>query len=290
MKNEGQMNGPRITAHRKVRVTANRLRAGGLGTRASFCRVETAAQVASPFRQRARQKAQIFAKTLRIMKTTTLQLTNSVRRSHVRLVFLLIPLACFALSPQARATCQHACLSNQNTVLGDDALLNNTTGIDNTAIGFSALLNSVNGFYNTAVGSRALLSNTSGAQNTAIGDVALQNNTTGNFNTATGVALESNTTGIGNTATGLFTLKANTTGSYNTAIGFQALKANTIGSENIALGSDAGLKLVQGSNNIYIGNRGDVRESNTIRIGNPVDQTATFIAGISGAPLQEAWV
>jgi hypothetical protein len=232
--------------------------------------------------------------------------------------FLLIPLAlgCFALSPQARGTCRHGCLPIQNTVLGNDALLNNTTGIDNTAIGFNALLNnttgvdntavgfnallnmidginntgigfnalsnSVNGFFNTAVGSQALLSNTSGAQNTAIGSAALQNNTTGNFNTATGVALESNTTGFGNTATGVFTLKANTTGSYNTAIGYRALNANTIGSGNIALGNDAGLNLVNGSNNIYIGNRGD-RESNTMRIGK--DQTATFIAGISGVTL-----
>ena len=250
---------------------------------------------------------------LRIMKTITFQLRNSVNWLHIRFAFLLIALACFALSPQARATCRHGCLPVQNTVLGNDALLNNTTGIDNTAIGFNALLNnttgvdntavgfnallnmidginntgigfnalsnSVNGFFNTAVGSQALLSNTSGAQNTAIGSAALQNNTTGNFNTATGVALESNTTGFGNTATGVFTLKANTTGSYNTAIGYRALNANTIGSGNIALGNDAGLNLVNGSNNIYIGNRGD-RESNTMRIGK--DQTATFIAGISG--------
>jgi len=238
------------------------------------------------------------------MKATTLQFKHSMNSGPFRLALLLIPLAlaCFAVTPLARATCQHDCLSNQNTVLGDDALLNNTTGIantaigfnallnnidgiNNTAIGFNALLNSVNGFFNTAVGSQALLSNTTSIQNTAIGSAALQNNTTGNFNTATGVALESNTTGIGNTATGVFTLKANTTGNFNTAIGFQALKANTIGFENIAMGRDAGGKLVQGSNNIYIGNRGFMRESNTVRIGNPVDQTATFIAGISGTTI-----
>ena len=44
-----------------------------------------------------------------------------------RLVLLLIPLAlaCFALSPQVRATCQQGCLTDENTVLGEDALLNN---------------------------------------------------------------------------------------------------------------------------------------------------------------------
>src|SRR5437773_11012104 len=74
------------------------------------------------------------------MKTTTLPLTNSMNRSPLR-AFLLVPLvlACFAISPQARAVCQVGCLTNQNTVLGDDALLN-ITGTDNTAIGFNALL------------------------------------------------------------------------------------------------------------------------------------------------------
>src|SRR5712691_3946359 len=114
------------------------------------------------------------------MKTTTLPLRNLMNRSPLR-AFLIIPfvLACFALSPQARAVCQEGCLTNQNTVLGDDALLNNTTGYENTAIGFDALL-----------------SNTTGAFNTAIGAFALESNTTGSFNTATGVtALFSNTTG-----------------------------------------------------------------------------------------------
>ena len=251
------------------------------------------------------------------MKMITSATRNSINHPPYQLALLFIPLALawLALSPQARATCRHGCLPVQNTVLGNDALLNNTTGIDNTAVGFNALLNnttgvdntaigfnalltmidginntaigfnalsnSINGFFNTAVGSQALLSNTSGSQNTAIGSAALQNNTTGNFNTATGVALESNTTGYGNTATGVFTLKANTIGSYNTAIGFQALNANTIGSENIAVGNDAGLNLVQGSRNIYIGNRG-AGESNTIRIGKQGLQTNTYIAGISG--------
>jgi hypothetical protein len=47
-------------------------------------------------------------------------------------VLALFALACFALSPQAQATCQDGCLPNQNTVLGEDALISNTTGFDNT--------------------------------------------------------------------------------------------------------------------------------------------------------------
>src|SRR5260370_22675582 len=48
------------------------------------------------------------------MKTTTLPLRNLMNRSPLR-PFLLIPfvLACFALSPQARAVCEEGCdLSN----------------------------------------------------------------------------------------------------------------------------------------------------------------------------------
>jgi hypothetical protein len=41
-------------------------------------------------------------------------------------VLIALTLVCFVLSPQARAVCQEGCLTNQNTVLGDDALLNKT--------------------------------------------------------------------------------------------------------------------------------------------------------------------
>jgi hypothetical protein len=74
---------------------------------------------------------------------------------NITLTIILSVLACFAPPPQARATCQEGCLTNNNTVLGDDALLNNT-GTDNTAIGFDALLSNATGNNNTAVGSGAL--------------------------------------------------------------------------------------------------------------------------------------
>ena len=64
----------------------------------------------------------------------------------------LFAFACFALSPQARATCQEGCLTNDNTALGDDALLS-STGSDNTAIGFNALYSNTDGINNTAIGS-----------------------------------------------------------------------------------------------------------------------------------------
>jgi len=251
------------------------------------------------------------------MKKTTLPSRHSISCTPYRLALLLIPLAvaCFALVPQARAVCQQGC-DFTNTFLGEDALLNNTSllntaigggalysntgGFANTAVGLDALFNNVGGTNNTAIGVDALLANTDGNSNTAIGLMALSSNkadantasgasalfsnTTGTANTATGVdALEANTTGSNNTANGVNALHSNGTGSNNTAVGVNAL-LNNGGSNNLALGFEAGINLSTGSNNIHIGNAGGGGgESNRIRIGTVGMQTATFIAGISGA-------
>jgi hypothetical protein len=148
---------------------------------------------------------------------TILRLRNSMNCSPLG-AFLLIPLvlACFALSPQAQATCQEGCLIDINTFLGDDALFNFTGGEVTTAIGGAAL-------YNIGVSDN----------NTAIG----------------GYALWSLQTGIG----------------------------------NVAVGAYAGINLTHGDSNIYIGNSGTQGENKKIRIGTTGTQTATYVAGISGA-------
>src|SRR5437773_6240790 len=244
------------------------------------------------------------------MKTknmTTLHLRKSIGRSPLRLGFLLIPLAltaaCFALSPAARAvdpppdggypgdnTAEgtDALFSltggTENTALGADALYYNAGGTGNTAVGHSTLLSNTSGDDNTAIGVLALFSNTLGSHNTASGDFALYSNTSGDDNTADGhFALFHNITGPRNTATGHGALFFNTTGEANTASGFNALLHNTSGSSNIALGASAGTNLRTGNKNIDIGNAGVTDESNTIRIGSVANQSATFIAGISGA-------
>jgi len=191
-----------------------------------------------------------------------------------------------------------------NTAIGLEALAANTTGVHNTAVGSGALLSNITGVENTAVGNAALLFNTgddntatgysalasetesnvlNGALDTADGAFALFSNTTGTANTAVGLsALRVNTTGNENTATGADALDSNTTGAANTANGVVALFNNTTGSFNIALGFAAGITLTTGDHNIDIGNVGVAGEANTIRIGNS-NQTATYIAGISGA-------
>jgi trimeric autotransporter adhesin len=189
------------------------------------------------------------------MNTTTLQLKHSINRSSGLLV--LLALACFSLSPTARAVTPppDVCLLNFNARAGCHALYDLTTGVGNSAMGWHALaessdasfstgfgagaLSNNNGDSNTAVGAAALLLNTTGTENVAIGTDALLFNDGGSSNTANGAfALSSNTEGIGNTAIGLNTL-SNTTGSYNTAVGIAALEANTTPNDNTAIGNGA---------------------------------------------------
>jgi hypothetical protein len=190
----------------------------------------------------------------------------------IYLAFALFAFACFAISPTARAVDPppDGGYPGRNTAEGEDALFSLQTMFRPAG--------------NTAVGFHSLYSTTAGYLNTAIGDGALHSNITGHTNTATdAAALDGNTTGEKNSATGASALTVNTTGNANTATGFGALSFNTTGSFNIALGSNAGLSLTTGDHNIDIGNQGVAAEANTIRIGGVGTQTATFIAGISGA-------
>jgi len=138
---------------------------------------------------------------------------------------------------------------------------------------------------NTFVGPSAGNMTMTGSGNTAVGFSALTANTTGGTDSAFGYgALAANTTGSANSAFGYSALAANTTGQSNSALGYNALSTLQSGSDNIAIGQGAGSQLNGAeSNNIYIGNNGVAGESGVIRIGLAGTQTATFIAGISGA-------
>ena len=221
-------------------------------------------------------------------------------------LLIALALGCVGLAPQARAGCEKGCFTDNNTVLGEDALLNNTTGFENTAVGFNALLSNTSGLENTAIGSGALVSNTEGFGNAGTGLNPLHDNTIGNANTANGanalfhnisgdnntaigfIALLANTTGFDNTANGANALDMNTTGSENTATGSNALLLNRTGNDNIALGVSAGQNVTTGSHNIYIGNLGGSNdESGKIRIGRTPGHNAAFIAGISGVAVPD---
>ena len=212
---------------------------------------------------------------------------NSRSRPPLRCGVLLIALvlAWLTLAPQARAVCQDACLTGDNTVQGDDALISLTTGTDNVALGHEALSSNTIGVNNTATGDDALTANIGGFNNTANGWHALDSNTSGVKNTGIACdALSGNTTGSNNTAVGTRALVRNTAGNSNVAVGIQAGE-NIAGSNNVVLGANAGRNLTNSSNNIDIGNAGVAGESNTIRIGTAGANTATFIAGISGTAI-----
>ena len=197
-------------------------------------------------------------------------------------LFGLFAFACFALAPQARAVCRDGCdISNGNTFLGDDALINNTTGHENTAIGNVALIGNTTGAANTAVGSETLEFNITGIENTAIGTVALKNNTTASFNTAIGSqALSSNTTGDDNTATGHTALASNTIGYQNTANGSLALISNTSGSDNTANGFQALFSNTTGDVNTAVGV--NALFSNTIGAENTAIGNSALLSNIDG--------
>ena len=189
------------------------------------------------------------------MNKSALPLKRSIICQYRSITLLLIPLTlvCFALSPQARAVCQEGCFAQDNTILGDNALLNVTAGDP----------------FNVAIGSEALKNFTSGSVNVAVGDSALENSTSGSLNAA-----------IGGGA--LFNFD---TGNNNTAIGAEALWKLEAGGSNIAVGANAGTNLTHGDSNIYIGNSGTQGENKKIRIGTTGSQTAAYIAGISGATI-----
>lgn len=198
-----------------------------------------------------------------------------IGRCGWRLGLACVPLAllCLALSPQARAVDPppEGDYPGGNTAVGKDALFSlRGQGFHNTAVGFEAIFSSVKGDANTAVGYRALYGNTNGSGNTAFGLHALRRNTIGTRNVASGVDA----------------LYANTTGSINTAYGWRALISTTTGKNNIGIGAEAGWAITTGFHNIDIGNDGVQGDSHTIRIGDS-DQTATFIAGISGVTVAD---
>jgi hypothetical protein len=139
-----------------------------------------------------------------------------------------------------------------NTVVGNGALITNTTGSNNTAVGLEALFVNTTGNQNTAIGANALRSNT-GSANTAIGYYALLGNSTGGSNVAIGSqSLQLNTTGDSNIAIGRYAA-LNTNANGNIAIGNQAIYSNTAGTDNVGIGNSALRTNVTGINNVAVG-------------------------------------
>jgi hypothetical protein len=193
---------------------------------------------------------------------------NHSRRTQMKIKCILsTTVATFSLAPLIYGQCPQICDGNENTALGQSALVNNLTGMNNTAIGFQALQNS-NANGNTAAGYQALKSNTSGTFNTAYGQQALSSNTTSSEHTAFGAfALASFIVGDGNTALGYEALSLATSSFNNTAVGWNSLSSTTTGISDVAVGSGALMANTTGSGNTAVGdhalNRNSLGGANT---------------------------
>lgn len=133
----------------------------------------------------------------------------------------------------------------ENTAVGYNALMANTTGTGNVAVGPGALLSS-NSDYNIAIGVEALSNTTDGESNIAIGDYAMVENIYGSHNLAIGTYA-------------LYTAPGCEWGGdeyndYNIAIGEGAMEQFLGGENNIAIGPYAFGNHGTGDGNIVIGN------------------------------------
>lgn len=126
----------------------------------------------------------------------------------------------------------------QSVIIGDNALLANTTGGALSGLGYSVLQSNTTGIENVAIGTLALNLNTTGSDNSAIGSTALSANIIGNGNTAVGSNALTNSTSDGNSGFGFRAGIANTTGTIS-AFGRNALASNTTGLRNSAFGDGA---------------------------------------------------
>jgi hypothetical protein len=173
--------------------------------------------------------------------------------------------------------------ATQNTAVGFEALMKDTSATNNTAVGYSALggmfgAGNLTGGDNTAVGTFALNYNSSGIWNTAVGYSALTSNSSGNSNTALGASALGNISDHDNTAVGANAIGRASSGLGNTALGRSAGNDLTTGSENVIIGyfPTTGVGVTTGNNNILIGY--DVPPpsqtgSNQLNIGNLIYAT-----------------
>ncbi len=184
-----------------------------------------------------------------------------MKRFLLLLVFLLGAIAIYAQTGEYRA--------------GDGALDNRTTGDFNTVVGDSAGYELTSGSNNTFFGyqaGRGLVNNTViSNDNTFIGYQAGKNNDIGTDNVFIGAKTGLNNNATDNIFIGTEAGYNNTTGSDNVFIGEESGEANTTGRDNVFIGEDAGFNNTTASDNTFVGSTAG--RSNTTGTGN------TFVGG-----------
>jgi hypothetical protein len=179
--------------------------------------------------------ASVSLKQITVASTPTLIISNTATSSVLSNLEIRVPSG-----------------SSGNTFIGYRSGRFNTTATGNTFLGYQA--GSVNmGPNNTFIGTNAGLNNTTGNSNVFIGNGTGQNNTTGYNNTIINTALSSMQTGGENIIMGFFAGRFNTSGGSNIFLGRDSGRDGVSTSNNIFIGLGAGSFLTSGANNIFFG-------------------------------------
>lgn len=141
-----------------------------------------------------------------------------------------------------------------NTLLGTDAGVAITTGVQDTFLGFKAGEDTTTGSRNTAVGAYALMDNTDGLRNVAVGRSAGEKMTSADDNVVIGHGASlARTTGDRNVIIGANANNTQTTGGDDNSIVGQGAAPAATGFGNALLGMCAASALTTGYRNVGIG-------------------------------------
>ena len=147
---------------------------------------------------------------------------------------------------------------SNNTTIGVDAFMNNTSGQDNTVMGYNALTSNTTGGGNVAIGSNSLRNNRTGNDNIAIGT----NSNYGNFTSPA-----AKTIAIGN--------QTSAYGNGSIAIGSSLISSEGDGTSYTGAYSS-------GSRSIAIGNGSSTQESDSIAIGTGAESGGVLLGVDTG--------
>lgn len=197
-----------------------------------------------------------------------------------------------------------------NTVLGVQALANNTsagantvvgyqsmftanaaTAVNNVSVGYLSMYSGTSARRTVSVGYRSLLNVTTGQANVVVGAFDVSGDlliTTGSLNTLVGYNVAKFHNGTGNSAFGTAALSGFSGGpyasSYNSAFGYEALFNCQANNYNVGIGKWSGYSLTTGNYNIFLGSNdtigypGITTGSYNVVIGNNITGLSTTLA------------
>ena len=180
--------------------------------------------------------------------------------------------------------------ADENVGIGYDCLHSITKSQRNVFLGKEAGYHVKAGIGNSVgIGYRALYASTTTASSGAGQNVAIGSN-----------CLPAATTLENSVFIGYYAGASALTGSGNVVIGYGAMGSATSPTNNICIGTNSGDNITSGDDNVYINSSGNATgglniyigatssstsESNTIRIGTPIYQTAAYVSGIYTTPI-----